>query len=122
MPLDIVPDIVYIDGMEFTTTGRQTMAPQTMTTYTKLRNGTWGIRGDADTVKVARVVNVHKRSGETKLETVDRIVWTDGTTAIAAIKPAAATPKAHRPRHHWHDGFCDECDQWAKAGTPCYPC
>lgn len=56
-----------------------------MTTYTKLKTGEWGVRGPVAEVKAGAVVTVTKKSGEAKQETVSRILWTDGTVALAAI-------------------------------------
>lgn len=50
------------------------------TTYSKLRDGSWGLRGVGLTA--GETVTVTRRDGQTKTETVGRVLWTgpDGTT------------------------------------------
>lgn len=58
-----------------------------MLTYTKLRSGSWGIRSTSK-IEAGQSVTVTKKSGETKLETIDRVIWTDGKVWLASISPA----------------------------------
>lgn len=44
-------------------------------TYTKLRDGSWGIRV-AGSARAGATITVHKKSGETRSETVARVLWT----------------------------------------------
>lgn len=55
----------------------------TKISYKKLRDGSWGVAG-AGLTAGARVT-VTKRSGDTKTETVDRILWADDGYSIATI-------------------------------------
>lgn len=45
-------------------------------TYTKLSNGTWGIRVSGIAVEAGTKITVCKQSGETKSEQVERVLWT----------------------------------------------
>lgn len=64
-----------------------------MASYSKLRDGSWGLRGK-DLVAGA-TITVTKKSGGTKVETVGRILWRgeDGTclASIEASQPAGRT-------------------------------
>lgn len=100
-------------------------------TYTKLRDGEWGVRVSGKP-NLGDVVQVRKQSGETKQERVTRVVWSDSTISICAIErsqaPSAAAPRRAlsptrralrsaygRPRggcgYPGCDGvkFCEEC-------------
>lgn len=52
-------------------------------TYTKLRDGNWGLRGEGLTE--GSRVTVSKRDGSSKQETVGKVFWTDGQVCLAAI-------------------------------------
>jgi hypothetical protein len=43
-------------------------------TYTKLKSGTWGIRV-LSAAKPSGSIAVRKASGETKMVTIDRVIW-----------------------------------------------
>ena len=51
-------------------------------TYTKLRDGSWGIRVLGKKPKSGNSITVRKKSGATKRETVSRVMWSgkDRTT------------------------------------------
>ena len=70
----------------------------TATTFTKLRNGSWGVKGYD--LRGGSVVYVTKRSGEIQAVTVDRVMWSDHTgLAIASIvsdRPASARRSTRR--------------------------
>ena len=59
-----------------------------MATYTKLKSGDWGIKLAGKATPGQRI-NVTKKSGETKAETVGSVVWTDGQTSICTIQRQA---------------------------------
>ena len=46
-----------------------------MATFTKLRNGSWGIRIDGKPEPGAQIT-VKKKSGETEAKVIDRVIWT----------------------------------------------
>jgi hypothetical protein len=98
-----------------------------MTTYSKLKSGDWGVRGPVAEVRDGAVVKVAKRDGAVKTETIDRVIWTDGTVALAAIVRAVAAPApvrasgTGRRRGGCHtDGNCSSCCS-PKLGGGC-PC
>ena len=45
-------------------------------TYTKLNDGSWGLRVSCGPVAPYATVTVTKKSGETKVETVGQVLWT----------------------------------------------
>jgi hypothetical protein len=63
--------------------------------WTKLRDGSWGIKGAGLTAGSTQ--RVAKRNGEVSLVTVDRVLWTDGTVAIATVHAGL------------RDAQCEEC-------------
>jgi len=99
----------------------------TTTTWTKLRDGSWGLRGEG-LVPGSRVT-VTRKDGTTSTVTVGDVVWVGNavgqdnlvlaTVAKDAPKsaPRAAAP-ARRSRRGWRPcgypgcspEFCDECD------------
>lgn len=62
-----------------------------MATFTKLRSGNWGLRGDAAELVTGETVTVTKRNGDESQETVGAIVWTDGEVAVAEIARKGAS-------------------------------
>jgi hypothetical protein len=66
-----------------------------MATYTKLRDGSWGIKGQG--VQEGQTVLVTKRSGENVHERVGKILWqgSDGTV-IATLASGASVSTARR--------------------------
>lgn len=74
-------------------------------TYTKLRDGSWGIRVSLGAVRAGASFLVRKASGETKTETVSRVIWHDATTSICSIERAPAgrnsTERTFIRRHGW---------------------
>lgn len=53
-------------------------------TYAKLNDGTWGIRviGRAES---GQTIEVEKKSGEKKRETVDRVLWTRNGISLCSV-------------------------------------
>lgn len=58
-------------------------------TYSKLRDGSWGVRVVGASVRPGEVVTVEKRSGERKQETVSRVIWSGNGVVLAAIERQA---------------------------------
>jgi len=86
----------------------------TTTTWTKLHNGSWGIKGSTSTLIEGDDVVVTKRSGETKTVTVGRIVWTDGTIAIASTGTRQPAPRAR-----YYDEDHEDCLTFGACGPRC---
>ena len=87
-------------------------------TYTKLRNGNWGIRVEGSARK-GDTITVSKKSGETKTEEVSAVVWSGNGITLCAISQHDSRPRYRRDdedglrdayRHGW-DG---------KIGSPSY--
>lgn len=53
--------------------------------YTKLKDGSWGIRAEGTTVTTGSTVTVTKKSGESKRETVGKVLWTGNGVILATI-------------------------------------
>jgi hypothetical protein len=56
----------------------------TTTSYTKLRNGDWGLRAPEAT-RDGEILNVTKKSGERKTETVGTVIWRGNGVALCTI-------------------------------------
>lgn len=99
----------------------------TQITYTKLRNGNWGLRGPASAIRAGATVTVTKRSGETKRETVGSVFWSDDSTAIASIAKSASAPASdsgYRPQKGIdYCGYpCPVSGRRCTANDPCHDC
>ena len=97
----------------------------TSTTWTRLKNGDWGLRGSPQVLRPGAAVVVTRRNGERQTVTVGRILWSDATTAIATVqRPQGHTsrgyrrggrcrgcggPIRHAPHHRAMDGYCGYC-------------
>jgi hypothetical protein len=73
-------------------------------TYTKLKNGTWGLRVEsAGPVGVGECITVAKKDGSTREEVVHAVVWSgrdrnsaDSITTICALAPQDYTARNAR--------------------------
>ncbi len=67
----------------------------TKITWTKLRNGSWGIKGFDLTE--GEQVTVTKKSGETKTATVGKVIWT-GTDGMSIATRMRTLRRTRSPR------------------------
>lgn len=86
-------------------------------TYAKLKDGSWGVRSTSP-VKPGAVITVTKKSGDSKMETISRVLWSgDGVflCAIAASKSASSSS--------YRAGTCTHCgDTCNPHYRTCYEC
>jgi hypothetical protein len=100
----------------------QAVAQQAVITYMKLRDGSWGIRVLGFIPRPGDQLDVVKKGGGHKTETVDRVLWkgTDKATgldlAFASIKQYSRSPLQRKDRPY----ECPECGEWVKPGTRCW--
>jgi hypothetical protein len=103
-----------------------------MHTYTKLRDGSWGIRSTEQVAPGATVL-VERRDGVKKYETVSAVVWSGNGVWLSSIQPKSspkvsaetpvetapvAKPKTSSRPAGWrpcgypgcNPSYCDECD------------
>lgn len=88
-------------------------------TYTKLKSGAWGVRVKGARPQENHQVTVKKKSGDTKRETIDTVLWSseDGQVHLCAIRARNACEICGHS-HGWapcgypgcERGYCDECD------------
>lgn len=86
-------------------------------TFTKLRNGTWGVKGKG--LKAGQTCTVTKRDGSISTVAIDRILWSDNEVQIASVvadRPATTNSRLPGTRRR----ECDECGEWATPGTVCW--
>jgi hypothetical protein len=88
-----------------------------MTTFTKLRSGSWGIKSTTSVAAGDRVT-VTKKSGERQTVTVERVVFAGNGVWLAAIR---SEPKSGG-RRGGHGGRyeCGECGEYVTPGTRCW--
>lgn len=80
-------------------------------TWTRLHDGTWGIKGAG--LEVGTVAKITSRKGEVKWGEVTCIVWTNGDIAIAEIsRDTYAALKAECGKEELTD---KEFDRWVAA-------
>lgn len=54
-------------------------------TYSKLRDGSWGVKIQGD-AKAGEVVNVRKKDGTAKSEMIHSVVWSGGGVSLCSIR------------------------------------
>lgn len=74
-------------------------------TYTKLRDGSWGIRA-TNAVAPGASISVTKKSGENKIENIGRVIWSGNGVWLATIEKSSNPKKV---------GSCDECGSKSNA-------
>lgn len=93
-------------------------------TYSKLRNGDWGVRVQG-TATVGQTVTVRKKSGETKAERIASVVWVGNGISLCTVERSATSrrsqssrsgrcrdcrgPIRDAPHHRAMGGLCGEC-------------
>ena len=86
--------------------------------YTKLRDGSWGVRVMGK-IEAGASVTVTKRDGTTKCERVARVLWSDDAATVASIEqqkrpyelqPGNRLRQVYRRKYGW-DGV---------VGSPSY--
>jgi hypothetical protein len=96
-------------------------------TYTKLKDGNWGIRVAGEATAGGQV-RVTKKDGSSKIETVDRVLWTGddrqggGQISLCSIR-ASSAPRASvscAPARRGGRRECEECGEFVTAGTRCW--
>lgn len=74
-----------------------------MISYTKLKSGEWGVRATGERISAGQSVSVAKKSGETRRETIGRVLWQgDGITLASILQSSGGT--AYR-----RSGGCKGC-------------
>lgn len=90
-----------------------------MNTYSKLHDGSWGVRVQG-VAKNGDVVVVQKRNGQSTRETVDRVIWAGSGVSLCSLvrsQPQGSTYRGRRGRR------CPECGGPNPYGDPCAePC
>jgi len=82
-------------------------------TYAKLRDGSWGVRLEGDSVQ-GTVILVKKRSGETKQERLAARVWSGNGVSLWSIDSGEARQSSRVSSARARSGNgCSECRQTA---------
>jgi hypothetical protein len=86
-----------------------------MNTYTKLRDGTWGIRGeDIKRGTEGCTVVVTKRDGSEKPETIGKVLWRGNGVGIATIRR-----DNDQPRRRYANEECPVCGEYEAWESGC---
>jgi hypothetical protein len=92
--------------------------------FTKLRDGSWGLRIVANSIVPGTTVQVRKKSGQTDTKTIGRVVWSGNGVFLCTIQPD--THSSHRGTRgsirgrrtgcacgsiegEYHDWYCNSC-------------
>lgn len=99
-------------------------------TYTKLKDGSWGIRVTGDKPVKGDRITVTKKSGESKTETIRAILWSGDGVTLCAVEQTSAPRKSYTERSYgsggslrgrrtgcscgsiegeYHDYYCSSC-------------
>lgn len=97
-----------------------------MSSYTKLRDGTWGVRSDTK-VATGDTISVRKKDGESKLETVRAVLWTGPDSRTGRTIWLCAIERDSGGRERAYGGyFCKTCghdgDGCADMDCTCHAC
>lgn len=102
---------------------------QTVTaTWTKLRDGSWGVRV-AGPARAGERLTVTKRDGSSSLVTLGEVAWTDGAVSLCRVAAdlTARTPRgarrttAARTRGTWTGCSCGSVEEYARE-SDCRSC
>lgn len=89
--------------------------------YTKLRNGNWGVAVPTGIlVQKGSIIKVTKKSGETKEETIDTVIWTGNGVQLCAIVQSHSSTNRNGGRYAPYGRVCDYCGsrECARAWNP----
>lgn len=96
-----------------------------MATYTKLKSGDWGIRSEQP-IMDGQTVTVRKKSGESKAETVGRVIWSGNGVWLATIASRGNGQSQRAPgryEHHCRNGHAPHqgpcCTGRHRGGDDC---
>jgi hypothetical protein len=112
-------------------TTTQTTAATLTATWTRLRDGSWGLRVASEDVRSGETVTATRSNGSTSREIVGRIVWSGQGATICTIGQAAAPARtlAQRSRYRMgsgrgsaaqvagYSGYCTD-----RPSCRCYDC
>ncbi len=87
-----------------------------MVNYTKLRDGSWGLRGKNLTEHACVVVKT--KAGVSKTEYVGKVIWTgpDGTCIARKAESVGGSTTRRSGRRY----ECDECGERVMPGSKCW--
>ena len=92
-------------------------------TYTKLKNGNWGVRS-SEKICDGQVVRVTKKDGSVKDETIDKVVWEGNGVWLAALRRAERPTygRRQRPDIPGRNGMMPGCSDCRNLGRMCKQC
>lgn len=94
--------------------------------YTKLRDGNWGVRIVGPAPQQGATVTVTKKSGETKTETIGRLLWegddraTGRHVCLCSIIKTNTSNTSGANRRRGGRYVCEECGDYVEPGTRCW--
>ena len=95
-----------------------------VTTYTQLRDGSWGLRVQGFAAP-GEELRVSKKSGETKTEIVGRVIWTGNGVSLCTIASSSGSARrangGGRSRGKWSGCSCGSLENQPRA-SDCWNC
>jgi hypothetical protein len=94
-----------------------------MTTYKKLKDGSFGVIGPVDEVRPNSSVTVRKKDGSTKTETVVKVTKPFASFDGSGMKVIGfLAPRTHGtgPRRSGSRYECEECGDMVTPGSQCW--
>lgn len=88
-----------------------------MNTFTKLKDGTWGVRVEGATKAGATVV-VQKKDGSTATEKIKAVLWSGQGVSLCSLQPKDGVKAPFKQRTHPY--VCGECGEKVTPGTSCW--
>lgn len=84
------------------------------TTFTKLRDGSWGIRVPSDAIRSGAQISVTKKDGSTQSVVVDQVIWSGkdrsgGNVSLCSILPNYRSARRSTGRNsygQYASGYC----------------
>jgi len=97
-----------------------------MNSYTKLKNGSWGVRV-AGLIQERQQIQVQTKTGAVKTETVTKVLWTGPdihtgkTISLCSIAPRSNQQGQGGRRLSLGGRYeCEECGDMVTPGTRCW--
>lgn len=86
-----------------------------MATYTKLRDGSWGVRVVGTPPIAGSVVSVTTKAGKVKQETISRVVWSgkdDSGSTVSLCSVGQSARSGGTPRNASRTRGAQYCEGW----------
>lgn len=90
-------------------------------TYTKLNSGDWGVKIVGEKPAEGSAITVKKKSGESKIETIGKVIWSGSGAHLCTITKAGAASTSSGSRSG-RQRYTRRGDGGPRGSRPCYMC